>query len=168
MANCLAAYADAFVCIHMCVCVRVFVSFAICNWRNFRFHAHNSHCVLRLQSTASLRLQPTDFNAAATKREQREGERGCGGVRSCAALKHAAIAARTWRLFIMRINILASVAGCVDSPATPAFALSSRDELCVRCMPGPSPSCPLCVCLPDAACQLPLPDNDIGFSLILI
>lgn len=141
-------FASVCVCVCVCLCPS---PFAIGEIFAFTHIIRIAYCACnRLRACA---WQPTDFNASATKREQREGERGGGGVRSCAALKHAAIAARTWRLFIMRINILASVAGCVDSPATPAFALSSRVELCVRCMPGPSPSSPLCVF---AGCGLPV------------
>lgn len=70
------------ICLHpyVCACVCVLVSFAICNWRNFRFHAHNSHCVLRLQSTASLRLAANRFQCICHKTRAEgggEGRRGC-------------------------------------------------------------------------------------------
>lgn len=161
------------------------VLFAICNWQNFRFHAHNSHCVFRLQST---RRKPAPGRQQISMQLPQELEQAAGSgmrqraVRSCAALKHATIAAphaapaRTWRLFIMRINILASApAPCPPAPFPPACppsrivfpALSYVLDICMPLFITPPHLC-VCVCLPDAACQLPSPDNDVGFSLIFI
>lgn len=147
------------------------VSFAICNWQNFRFHAHNSHCVFRLQST---RRKPAPGRQQISMQLPQELEQGAGSrkmgagwgsghwaVRSCAALKHATIAAphaaaaaRTWRLFIMRINILASApAPCLPRIVFPA--LSYVLDICMPLFVTPLPLSPAFVCV-FAGCGLPV------------